>query len=272
MIGVFDESGVEFHAATLEGALVFGNVLPCLHGFVARGEFGAGRDDAHFKLPFVNALPVSVPAVVKLSFVFIRPLRPDVVRAVDGTGCPIHDEGFVGRVGLTVVEPGERLIGHVHGEVVFLVMRRLDGVEVFDEAWLPLRGLPGEEAVEVIEAVAGRPAVHRTHGGGLGGGGVVPFAEGGGLVAVVAEDFREGGGLVGDDACEAVKGDGALRDGAGADAGVIAPGEERSAGRRANRRGVKGIVANALVGEFRESRRVDFATEGFSHAKADVID
>ena len=34
------------------------------------------------------------------------------------------------------------------------------GVEVLDEPRLPLRGLAGEEAVEVVEAVAGRPVVN----------------------------------------------------------------------------------------------------------------
>ena len=194
------------------------------------------------------------------------------MRAVGGTGCPIHQEGLVRGVGLTLVEPSEGLVRHVLGEVVVLVVGWLDGVEVLDEARFPLRGFTGEEAVEVVEAVAGGPAVLRSHRGRFGGGRVVPFTEGGGLVAVVAQNLGEGGGLLGDDAGKAVEGDGALGDGAGTDAGVVASSEQRGAGRRADRRGVKGVVADAFVGELGEGGRVDFAAEGVGHAEADVID
>ena len=70
-----------------------------------------------------------------------------------------------------------RLVGHVLGQVVFLVVRRLDRVEVLVQPRFPLRRLAGEKAVEIIESVAGRPAVERAHRRRLGGGRVVPLAE-----------------------------------------------------------------------------------------------
>ena len=79
------------------------------------------------------------------------------------------------------------LLCHVLGQVILLVVRRLDRVGVLDEPRFPLRGLAGEEAVEVVEAVAGRPAVERTHRGRLVGRRVVPLAERRRLVAVVVQ-------------------------------------------------------------------------------------
>ena len=224
-VGVFDEAGEEFHATALEGTLVFRDVRPGGHRFIAWGELGAGRDDAHFELTFVDAFAIGVPAVVELAFVFVRPLGENVMRTVNRAGRPIHQEGFVGRVGLAVVDPRQCLVHHVLGEVVFrIVVRRLDGVVVFHEARFPLRGFTGEEAVEVVEAVSVRPAILRSHVGGLGRGRVVPLAEGGGAVTVVLQHLGHGRGFLRDHAGVAVECHRALGDGAGADAGVVSAG------------------------------------------------
>ena len=71
-------------------------------------------------------------------------------------------ERLVGREGAMLAQPGDRLVGQVLAQVVVLVVRRLDRVEVLDEPRLPLRGLAGQEAVEVVEAdaLAGRPEVN----------------------------------------------------------------------------------------------------------------
>ena len=126
-------------------------------------------------------------------------------------------------------------------------MRRLDRIEILDQPRLPLRRLAGEEAVEIVEAdtLAGRPERERTHRGRLGGRRVVPLAEGGGVVAVIAEHLGDRRGCPRDDAGIAVPVDGALGDGARADALMIAPGQQRGAGRRADRSGVEGVVADA---------------------------
>ena len=165
-----------------------------------------------------------------------------------------------------------RLVRHVLGQVVLLVVGRLDGVRVLDEARLPLRGLAGEEAVEVVEAVAGGPVGERAHRGRLVGGRVVPLAEGGGLVAVVAQDLGHGGGRHRHDAGVAVPVHRALGDGAGADALVVAPGEQRGARGRADRGGVEPVVADAVVGEAAEGRRVDRAAERVGQAEAHVVE
>ena len=171
-----------------------------------------------------------------------------------------------------LLQPGDPLVRHVLGEVIFLVVRRLDGGGVFHEARLPLRGFTGEEAVEVLEAVTRRPIGERPHRRGLVGGRVVPFAEGGGLVAVVLQDLGNRRGSHRHDAGVAVPIHRALGDGAAADALVIAPGEQRGARGRTDRGGVKTVVADAFVAQFRKRRRVGEAAERVRHAEAGIVD
>ena len=56
-----------------------------------------------------------------------------------------------------------RLVRQVFAQVIFRIVRRLDGVDVLDEPRLPLRGFAGEEAVEIIEAEPS-PVGHRVNG------------------------------------------------------------------------------------------------------------
>ena len=158
----------------------------------------------------------------------------DVVRAVDGARGPVHQERLVGRERLVPLQPRQGLIGHVFGQVILLAVRRFDRVEVLVQPGFPLRGFAGEEAVEVVEPVAGRPAVERAHRGGLIGGRVVPLAERRGLVPVVVQRLGDGGGGLRDDAGVAVEVGCPLGDGAVADPVMIAAGKQGRAG-RANR-------------------------------------
>ena len=103
----------------------------------ARRQLRVGRNPAEFLLPLENTLAVLVPAVVELAFVLVGPLREDVVRAVACPGRPVHQERLVGRERLVPLDPGEPLVDHVFGQVVFLAVRRLDGVEVFVRAGVP---------------------------------------------------------------------------------------------------------------------------------------
>ncbi len=147
-------------------------------------------------------------------------------------------------------------------------MRRLDRVVVLGQPRFPLRGLAAEEAVEILEAVAVRPAVLGADRGRLDRRRVVPLAEGGGVVAVVLQHLGDGRGVHRDDAGIAVEGDRALGDGARADARVVAPGQQRGAGRRADRGGVELVVGDAFLRKPVEGRRVDLAAEGLARRRS----
>ena len=63
----------------------------------------------------------------------------------------------------------------------------------------------------------------------------------------------------------------AFGDGAGADALVIAAGEQRGPRRRADRGRMEGVVADALTGDARQRGRVDRPAVGVGQAEADIV-
>ena len=207
-----------------------------------------------------------------LPFVLVGPLREDVVRTVGATGCPVHQERLVGREGLVPLDPGEPLVDHVFGQVVFLAVRRLDRVQVLVQPGFPLRRFAGEEAVEVVEPVAGGPAVKRAHRGGLVRGGVVPFPERRGFVAVVVEHFGQGGGGLRDNAGVAVEVGCPLGNGPVTDPVVVPAGQEGGSAGGADRGRVKRVVADSRVTQPREGRCVDLSAEGVRDTEAHVVD
>ena len=260
-IGVLGETGEHLHQPPLERPLRLGDAVPRRHRVGSRRQLRVGRDPAELLLPLEDPLAVLVPAVVELPFVLVRPLREDVVRAVGAAGRPVHQERLVGREGLVPLDPGEPLVDHVFGQVVFLAVRRLDRIQVLVQPGLPLRRFAGEEAVEVVEPVAGGPAVERSHRGRLVRGGVVPLAERRGLVAVVVQRLGDGGGGLGDDPGVTVEVGSPLGDRAVADPVVVPAGQQGGAGRRADRGGVEGVVADARVSQPGQRRRMDLSAE-----------
>ena len=271
-VDVLEEAGEHLHQSPLERPLLLGDVRPALHALGARRQFGIGRYPAGGLLPGEDPFPVGVPAVVESALVFVGPFLGDVVGSVRGARRPVHEERAVGGVCLVLAQPGDRVVGQVLGQVVALALRRLDRVEVLIQPRFPLRGLAGDEAVEVVEAVPGRPAVERPHRGGLGGGGVVPLAERRRAVAVVAEHLGDGGGVLADHPGVAVPVHRAFGDGAGMHAVVVASGQQRRAGRRADRRGVKGVVADAVFGHPPEGRGAHFAADHIGQSEPDIVE
>ena len=271
-VGVLDETGEHLHQPPLEGPLRFGNAVPRRHRVGSRRQLRVRRDPAEFLLALEHALAVLVPAVVELPFVLVRPLREDVVRTVGATGCPVHQERLVGREGLVPLDPGEPLVDHVFGQVVFLAVRRFDRVLVLVQPGLPLRRFAGEEAVEVVEPVAGGPAVERAHRGGLVRGGVVPLPERRGFVAVVVEHLGHGGGRLRDDAGVAVEVGRPLGNGPVTDPVVVPAGQEGGSAGGADRGRVKRVVADSRVTQPSEGRCVDLSAESVRDTEAHVVD
>ena len=273
-IDVLDETAEDLHQAPLEGALRLRDAVPGDHGLGPRRELGIRRDPAQGLLPLEGALAQPIPAIVELPLVLVRPGLGDVMRPVCGARGPVHEEGLVRGEGAVPAHPGDGLLRHVLGEVVGLVVGRLDGVEVLHQPRLPLGCLPGQEAVEVVEAdpLAGGPEGKGAHGRGLGGGGVVPLAEGGGLVAVFPQHLGQGRGRARDHARVAIPVHRTLGDGPRAYPLVVAPGQQGGPGRRADRRGVEGVVADPLARDARQRRGMDGPTVGVRQAEAHVVE
>ena len=97
------------------------------------------------------------------------------------------------------------------------------------------------------------------------------LAEPRGGVAVVEQDATDGGLVLGDDAVVAGEAGGLLGDHAEAGRVVVAAGDERGAGRRAERGGVNVVVAQAVLRDAVHGRRRDDAAEGAGNTEAGVI-
>ena len=120
------------------------------------------------------------------------------------------------------------------------------------------------------EAIS-RPQRERPHRRGLGRRRVVPLTERGRLVAVGPEHLRERRGRPRNHAGVAVPVHRTLRNGPRPHPLVVAPGQERRPRRRADRRRVERVVADAFVGDARQRWGVDRPAVGVGQAEADVV-
>ncbi len=238
-----------------------------------RSQPGAGRDDARLELAVVSPLPQGIPAIVELSGEPVRPLRPDMVRAVRRAGSEVGEERLVRCGGLLQPDPFDCLVGEVLGEVVVLAAHiRLDGRGLVVQGRFVLRGLAAEEAVEPVESKSGRPAVERTRRAQLPHRGDVSLAEPGGAVAVHPQGLGDSGRALRDHAVVAREAVGDLADRPHVCAVVVAAGQQRCARRRAQRGGVELVVAQPRVGDPVECGGRHRAAERRRGAEAHVVE
>src|SRR5262249_1717987 len=121
-----------------------------------------------------------VPALIKFALILIGPLLGNVVRSVRGTGSEVNEERLVGSQGLLLRDPSARLVGHVFDKVITFFGRLLwlNGSCSFIQRWVPLIGLPSNEAVEIFKATAaGGPCVEGTDGARLPHGNFMALSE-----------------------------------------------------------------------------------------------
>ena len=148
----------------------------------------------------------------------------------------------------------------------------LDRRRAFIERGIVLVGLGADKTVEILEAAAGRPGVEWTGGAGLPPRHLVALAKLRRGVAVQLERLGQRGAALGADRAVAGRRGGHLSDAAHADGVVVAPGQQRLAGRRAQRGGVKAVVLESVRGEFFRVRRVAWPTKSTSRAKARIVE
>ena len=191
-----EKPGEHLHLPRVQLALGVGQAVPRREQLRTLGELGVRRDDAEPLLALERLLPVDVPAVVELALVLVGPLLGDVVRRVGGAGGVVDEPRLVGVLRAHGVQPLDRLVGDVVGEVVelpVLALGHAEGRVVLRDDRVVLAGGTGQEAPPVVEAPARRPVVERAGRAHLVARGHVPLAETAGDVAVLLEDPRQGG-------------------------------------------------------------------------------
>ena len=124
----------------------------------------------------------------------------------------------------------------------------------------------------MVEAPPCRPVVERARRPHLAARRHVPLAESAGDVAVLLEDPREGGAAARAGACVPGERAGELGDGAHADAVVVAAGQHRGSGRRADGGHVEPVVGEPHLPHTGQVGGGDAAAEGVGTAEAGVVD
>ena len=153
----------------------------------------AGTTPRAFCLAKISSRNASQPAS-KRPLYFADHSGRHVVGGVSAARSEVCEEGHVGHQGALLANPGDRLVGHVVGEVVPLLRcpGGLDRRGALVEGRVVLVGLTTQEPVEVVETAAGRPQVERAHGTGLPDRHLMALAELGGRVAVQLEYLGHG--------------------------------------------------------------------------------
>lgn len=171
-VGVLGEGGVQLHQVLTGLALEVGDLVPVRDAGGPRRQLRVLRYDAQPLLPLEGDLALAVPAVRELPAVPVPPRLRNLEGRMGRAERQVAEPRLVRRVAAHVAGPGDRAVGQVLGEVVALGggARRVDEGGAVDEGRLELAGLTAEEAVEAVEALAGRPAVERPGGGLLHGG------------------------------------------------------------------------------------------------------
>lgn len=186
----------------------------------------------------------------------------------------VGEERPVRRDRLLGPHPVDRVVDQVLRQVV-AVLRQPVGLDRGGpgvELRVPVVHLRAHEAVERAEPLAGRPPRERPGLADLGRRGLVPLAEGGGAVAVAAQDLRDRGRARGPVAVVAGLRRRHLRRHAHADRVVVAAGQQRLPGRRAQGRDVEAAEAQPLVGQPLGGRHLAGAAVRRGRAEAHVVD
>ena len=272
VIGVLQEAGEHLGLACEETPLFCRQRVPRLDVLWPVAQPGVRRDHAQLLLALERFISYLVPALVELALVLVGPRLRHMVRRMDRPGGVVDEERLVRRHRLLGFHPVDGLVGHVDGEVVVLHLGRIDLDRAVVDERIPLVGLPADESVELVEPLVEGPAIKRTRHTGLPRGGFVPLAEGAGAVAVQPQHFRQGRHAVRHLPGVAGKGRRALHDRAGISGVVVPAGLERVARRRAQRRGVEVVEAQASLGQLVHGWRADGPAERAGPAEADVVD
>ena len=219
---------------------------------MAGGEFRVRGHDAAALLFGERPLAQGVPAVVELPAVRVSPLQRHVVRGVGSAGREVHEERAIRGQGRLLAHPGDRAVGHVLGEVVLLVgiAVRFDRGRPVVQRGRELVGLTTEEPEEVLEpATTGGPRIERSHRAGLPHRHLVALAELGGRIPVEPQHLGQGCCRLGSHRGVARDRRGDLGDRAHPDRVMVAAGQQRLAGRRAQRRRVEPGVGQTIAGQ-----------------------
>ncbi len=186
----------------------------------------------------------------------------------------VGKEGLVGRHHVEALHPRNHLVGDVLGEVIALFgrLRRLDRCRTVEQGRRPLVGLATNKAVELLEALAGRPAVEWTRHADFPRRCLVGLANTPGAVAVEPQHLGDGGYRVGSYAVVARSTGSHFSHRADSGRVMVAAGQQRDSSGRAQRRRMEAVVEQAIIGNLLQCGHIARATRHARGPKAHIVE
>ena len=274
-VGVLREPGEHLHLPGIQLPLGIGQTIPRRVRRWPLGELGVRRDDTERLLPLESLFAVDVPPVVELALVLVRPCLGHVVGRMCRAGGVVDEPRLLSVLRTDGVEPLDRLVGDVVGEVVQLLVLTLGYTEgrvvLGDDRVILARGT-GQEAPPVVEAPPGGPVVERARSTHVATRRHVPLAEPAGDVPVLLENAGQRGAGSRPHTGIARERPRELRDAAHPHPVVVTAGQHRGARGRADRGDVEPVVGDALLLHACEIWRSDAAAERVGPTEAGVVD
>ena len=272
VVGVLGEAGEGFHLAREQPFLIGGQRIPGRNLGRTGRQLRTGRHHPQLDLTGQRLFAQRVPAPIELAAILLRVLLRGVMRRMRRSGGEIHVERLVRRHRLLEARPVDRLIGHVGREVIVRVVRDLDARHAVVDRGRPLVRLAADEAVELVEPRARRPAVVGPRDGHLPGRRLVILAKGRRAVAVHPQDLRQRGDAGRPHARVPRECRRQLHDRTSVVDMVVAARQQCRPRWRTERGRVEAVVAKPARRHLLERRHVDRAAEGAGVAEADVVD
>ena len=265
----------DFNLTDEELLLLCRQLVPILDDVGRPGrQLGVLRDHAELFLVLENLLTQLVPALIK-ELHLADLVHPLLGRMVGRMRRPwgVLDKYRLVRLNLMhPVQVIDGVVGHTGHQIpARLAFERIDLRGIAEQVRLPLVGVATDKPIEIFETHARRPLFKRTGLAGRKGRYVVILAEPRGGVAIVEQHAADGCLILGDDAVVAGEAGGLLGDHAEARRVMVAPGDQGSTRRRAQRGGEHAVVAQAFIGDAVHGRGRDHATEGAGYAEAGII-
>ena len=249
-VGILLEACINLHLPRIELLLGIVERIPGREEIRSLGEDRVLWDDSELLLALERLLAVGVPALVEFTLVLVGPLLRYMMRRVGAASGVVQEPGLLRVLRAHGVQPLDGLVGDIIGEVVLFAVLTLGYTErrvVLRDDRVVLTRRPTQEAPPVVKAPCLRPVVERACRSLDVVRCEVPLAEPARHVAILLQDARKSGATPGPRGCIAWERAGELCDRAETHPVVIAAGQQRCTGRRAEGGHVEAIVREALL-------------------------
>src|SRR5262245_35226163 len=183
---MFCKVGIVFHQASRHQFFIGAKFVPWFNAFRTRCEFRIFRHNAGFLLFFKRLLTKPIPTFVELSFVASGKALGNLMRSMSRSICNVSEKRAVGCACLLFADPCDRLIGQIFGQVIafFGFPGGVYARRSVKQNGCKVVHLAAYEAVELLKAASGWPAIEWSRNAQLPRGSLVALAEIAGVEAV----------------------------------------------------------------------------------------